>query len=166
MDSTPVASLVDTSSPVVSVQPMHDYQNYYSDYTAIVPVVIGGLPIASYTAKNKRLTSILRVSNFTAKDATNGDEKTVAESRRSRGLANSISYSVKLATIRDANGDLFKPNSYVYLEAPTAMVYTNTKFFIRTVSISFTGDEKSCILELVLPEAYNGNDVEVFPWDE
>ena len=165
VNSTSVASLRDDSSPVISVSPTHNDQEYFSDYTAVMPVIIG-LPVASYTAKNKRLSNILRVNNFTANDAKNGDEKTVAESRRSRGLANSISYQVELATIRDSSGDLFKPNTYVDLYAPTAMIYTETTFFIRSVDTILEGDKKTCRLDLVLPESYNGNEVGSFPWEE
>lgn len=166
IDAKSVAHLRDDASPVLAVTPMHDEQNYFSDYTVVVPVIIGGLPIASYTAKNKRLGNILRVENFDARDALNGEERQIAESRRARGLANSISYNVDLATIRDPDGNLYRPNTYVNLIAPTAMIYRDTKFFVRAVSIVMDGDKQTCQLDLVLPESFNGNDVEVFPWEE
>lgn len=166
IDSQSVAHLRDDSPPVVSVTPMHDNQNYFSDYTTIIPVMLDGLPVATYTAKNKRLQNVLRVDNYEANDAFNGEERMIAESRRARGLANSISYDVELATIRDPNGDLYKPNTYINLVAPTAMIYNDTKFFIRSVTMPLDGDKKTCTLDLVLPESFNGNDVEVFPWEE
>lgn len=166
VDGDSVAQLKDNQSPVTLVTPQHDNQNYFSDYTAIIPIMLDGLPVATYTAKNKRLQNVLRVENYEANDAFNGEEEQIAKSRRARGLANSIAYTVDLATIRDPSGALYKPNTYVNLLAPTAMVYRDTKLFIRSVTINMDGNSKTCQLDLVLPESFNGNDVEVFPWEE
>lgn len=165
INSPSVAQLSDGDAPVVSVTPMHDNQNYFSDYTAIIPIMLDGLPVATYTAKNKRLQNVLRVDNFEANDSHNGEEKQVAESRRARGLANSIAYNVELATVRDPNGALYRAGTFVNLQAINAMIYRDTKFFIRSVSMLLDGNRKTCMLDLVLPEAYNGEDVEVFPWE-
>lgn len=166
VDENSVAQLYDDASPVLSVTPTHDNQNYFSDYTAIIPIMIDGLPAATYTAKNKRLQNVLRVENYEANDAFNGEERQIAESRRARALANSISYQVSLATIRDPQGNLYTPNSYINLTAPTAMIYNDTKLFIRSVTLSLDGDSKTCTLDLVLPESFNGQDLERFPWED
>lgn len=166
VDEKSVAQLYDDAAPVLSVTPMHDEQNYFSDYTAIIPIMLDGLPVATYTAKNKRLQNVLRVENYEANDAFNGEERQIAESRRARGLANSIGYEVSLATIRDPQGKLYRPNSYVNLTAPTAMIYNDTKFFVRSVNLVLDGNSKTCTLDLVLPESFNGKDVERFPWEE
>ena len=80
-ESESVAFLRDDEPPLLSVVPSFSEQSYYSDYTAILPVIIRQNP-TSYTAKNRKLTNVLRVDNFMATDSFNGDEKTVAESRR------------------------------------------------------------------------------------
>lgn len=164
-ESESVAFLKDNQSPLLSIVPQFNEQNYYSDYTAILPVIIRQNP-TSYTAKNRKLTNALRVDNFMATDSFNGDEKTVAESRRARGLANSISYTCALSTLRDPQGDLYAVNTFVNIDAPTAMVYRDTKMFIKGVTMSLTPKERTCALELTLPEAYNGKEVEVLPWEE
>lgn len=163
-ESASVAYLKGNQAPVTSIVPRFNEQEYYSDYTAILPVIIRQNP-TSYTAKNRQLTSSLRVDNYMASDSFNGDEKTVAESRRSRGIANSIRYSCSLATIRDPSGNLYKINSYVNLEAPSAMIYSDTKLFVVGVEISLTPTSRTCLLELTLPEAYNGKEVEKLPWE-
>ena len=164
-ESESVAYLKDDQPPLLSVIPSFSEQKYYSDYTAILPVIIRQNP-TSYTAKNRKLTNSLRVDNYMATDAFNGDEKVVAESRRARGLANSISYTCQLATLRDPQGSLYSVNKFVNIEAPTAMIYRDTKLFIRGVTMSLTPSARTCALELTLPEAYNGQEVEVLPWEE
>ena len=164
-ESESVAFLKDNQPPLLSVIPQFSEQSYYSDYTAILPVIIRQNP-TSYTAKNRKLTNALRVDNYMATDSFNGDEKTVAESRRARGLANSISYTCQLATLRDPNNALYAVNTFVNIEAPNAMIYRDTKMFVRGVTMSLTPSARVCELELTLPEAYNGKEVEVLPWEE
>lgn len=164
-ESESVAYLKDDQPPLLSVVPSFSEQKYFSDYTAILPVIIRQNP-TSYTAKNRKLTNSLRVDNYMATDSFNGDEKTVAVSRRARGLANSIRYSCELATLRDPQGGLYAVNTFVNIQAPTAMVYRDTKMFVRGVTMSLTPNSRTCALELTLPEAYNGEDVEVLPWEE
>lgn len=164
-DSESVAHLRDDQSPVLKVTPKFNEQEYKSDYTAILPVIIRKNP-TSYTAKNRKLTNSLRVDNFTASDSFNGDEKVVAESRRARGLANSVSYTCALSTLRDPQGDLYTVNTYVSIEAFSAMVYRPTKMFIKGVTMSLTPSARSCSLDLALPESFNGKELEVFPWEE
>ena len=164
-ESESVAHLKDNQPPLLSVTPSFSEQSYYSDYTAILPVIIRQNP-TSYTAKNRKLTNALRVDNYMATDSFNGDEKTVAESRRARGLANSISYTCQLATLRTKKGVLYAVNTFVNIEAPNAMIYRDTKMFVRGVTMSLTASARVCELELTLPEAYNGKEVEVLPWEE
>lgn len=164
IDGEPVAQLKGDQPPVIRVAPSFNEQEYFSDYTAILPVIVRQTP-TQYTAKNKKLTSIMRIDNFIASDAKNGDEKTVAESRRSRGMANAISYFVELATIRDPQGELYRPNTNINLQALDAMIYNDTKFLIRGVSMNLSSRIKTCALDLVLPEAYNGKEVGVYPWE-
>lgn len=165
VDNSSVAHLKGNQPPVTAVSPQFNEQEYFSDYTAILPVIVRQTP-TQYTAKNKKLVSIMRIDNFIASDAKNGDEKVVAESRRSRGMANSISYFVDLATIRDPQGKLLKPNTSINLQADDAMIYHDTKFFIRGVTMSLSSRVKTCALDIVLPESYNGKEIEVYPWEE
>ena len=165
VDSPSVAHLKGNHPPVLSIVPTFNEQSYYSDYTAILPVIIRQNP-TSYTAKNRKLTNSLRVDNFMATDSFNGDKKTVAESRRARGIANSVSYTCELSTLRDPQGALYTVNSYVNVEAPDAMIYRDAKMFIKNVTMSLTPNARVCSLELTLPEAYNGKELEVFPWEE
>ena len=73
---------------------------------------------------------------------------------------------MELATIRDPDGLLYRANSNVNLQANDAMIYNDTKFFIRGVSMELSPASKTCSLDLVLPEAYNGKEVDKFPWED
>ena len=163
--SESVAHLKDDQPPMRGIVPQFSEQEYYSDYTAILPVIISQSP-TNYTAKNRKLTNSLRIDNFMATDSFNGDEKTVAESRRARGLANSVSYTCALSTLRDPQGALYTVNTYVNIEAPSAMVYRDTKMFVKGVTMSLTPKARVCSLDLTLPESFNGKELEVFPWEE
>ncbi|ANO58043.1 putative tail protein [Shewanella phage SFCi1] len=161
---TPVASLTEGVSPLMSVTPMFSAQDYYSHVTGIAPTVIG-LAGTQFTVKNARLANAVRPYTFDSQDMLDADVQRSVESKIGRMFANAVSYEVSLSTWRDPQGDLWKPNTLVTLLAEGAMVYSRSTFLIRSVTLNKTQTSESAVLNLVIPGSFAGKVPEVMPWD-
>ena len=161
----PVGTLSQGSSPVVSVVPSFDPQNYYSHVTGIDPVTVG-LEGSQFTVKNEKLTSVVRPITFKAPDTSGGSTKAAVEAKAGRMFGSAVSYSVGVSTWRDSNGNLWAPNTTVKLQAPGAMIYNPYEFLIRSVVFSKNTTSETATLTLVLPGAFSGQAPETLPWDE
>lgn len=161
----PVARLQQGVAPVLSVTPFFSPQEYYSHITGIEPVVVG-LAGSQFTVKNPRLLGVTRPLTFNAPDTLDADVKSAVEAKAGRMYGNMASYSVRVATWRDPNGNLWEPNTLIKLLAPDAMIYDEYEFIIR--SIEFTRDRatETATLNLVIPGSFSGKTPETLPWDE
>lgn len=162
---TPVARLQQGESPVMSVTPRFNPQQYHSHITGIEPV-IPGLEGSQYTVKNPRLAGVVRPLTFTATDTEGGDVTAAVEAKASRMFGSMASYSVQVATWRDRNGDLWAPDTTVALEAPDAMIYSEYNFIVRSVAFDRDGSSETATLDLVVPGSFSGQQPEQLPWEE
>lgn len=160
----PVARLSQGSPPILSVTPQFDPQKYYSHVTGLQPTSLGAGG-SKYTVKNSRLKGVIRPFTFNGDDTTSGDIKEATEAKAGYMLASSVAYSVTLATWRDPQGDLWKPNTTITLLAPNAMIYSEYEFIIRSVTLSKNENSEVAELELVLPGVFEGRIPEAMPWD-
>lgn len=161
----PVARLQQGSAPVLSVTPFFSPQEYYSHVTGIEPVIVG-LEGSQFTVKNPRLQGVTRPITFNAPDTLDADVKGAVEAKAGRMFGNMASYSVRVATWRDPNGQLWAPNTTVKLQAPGAMIYNEYEFVIRSVEFSRERAVESAILDLVIPGSFSGQTPGALPWDE
>jgi prophage tail gpP-like protein/phage tail protein X len=159
-----VAKLEQGKSPLLSVTPSFNPQEYYSHITGIEPVIIG-LEGAQYTVKNDRLSGVIRPLTFTVNDAEGGDTQAAVSAKMGRMFANMASYSARVATWRDHTGELWQPNTTIKLAAPDAMIYNEYAFLIRSVSFERQSNSTIATLGLVLPGAFSGEIPEALPWD-
>lgn len=161
---SPVARLQEGSAPVLSVTPFFSPQEYYSHITGIEPVIVG-LAGSQFTVKNPRLQGVVRPITFNAPDTLDADVKAAVEAKSGRMFGNMASYSVRVATWRDPQGELWAPNTTVTLLAPDAMVYSEYEFVIRSVEFSRESKVKTATLNLVIPGSFSGQIPEALPWD-
>lgn len=161
---SPVARLQEGSAPVLSVTPFFSPQEYYSHITGIEPVIVG-LAGSQFTVKNPRLQGVVRPITFNAPDTLDADVKAAVEAKSGRMFGNMASYSIRVATWRDPQGELWRPNTTVTLLAPDAMVYSEYEFVIRSVELEREGKVKTATLNLVIPGSFSGQVPEVLPWD-
>lgn len=159
----PVAQLRQGEPPLVAVTPVFSPQEYYSHVTGLEPVLVG-LQGSQFTVKNPRLPGVIRPLTFEVSDASSADVKAAVEAKAGRMFAGAASYSVTVATWRDAGGALWAPNSTVTLEAPDAMVYSAYSFIIRSVAFTRDRASESAALSLVMPGAFSGKIPEDLPW--
>lgn len=160
----PVATLTTGVSPLVSVQPQFNSQQYYSHITGMQPAFVG-LPGSQHTIVNSRLRGVVRPWTFIAPDTEGADTVAATEAKAGRMFASVVTYSIVLATWRDPSGALWAPNTTIVLLAPRAMVYTSFEFLVRAVSFSRSSGGESATLSLILPGTLSGEIPEVMPWD-
>lgn len=162
---TPVARLQQGSAPVMAVTPFFSPQEYYSHITGIEPVIVG-LAGSQFTVKNPRLQGVTRPITFNAPDTLDADVKAAVESKAGRMFGNMASYSVRVATWRDPQGNLWEPNTIVKLLAPEAMIYNEYTFVIRSVEFEREGRKETATLNLVIPGSFSGKVPESLPWED
>lgn len=159
-----VVTLVESASPVTSVTPNFSEQQYYSSVTGLEPVLVG-LGGSQYTARNPKLTGVVRPFTFSANDSEGGDTRQTVDAKIARMFGDMVSYDVTLNTWRTPGGDLWEPNTLVSLQAPRAMVYNPYTLLVRRVELSRNKDSQTALLNLVIPGAYNGTVPKVLPWE-
>jgi prophage tail gpP-like protein len=159
---SPVAKL--KGQPLVSVKAQFNPQDYFSEITGIAKATRkkkGG----KYTVKNDHISGVLRPFTFKPDDLERADIPGAARSKFGRMFGNMVSYTATLPTWRDPDGVLFEPNTTIKITAPDAMIYRETEFLIREVTLKQTADSKTAELGLSLPGAFSGEAPSVFPWE-
>lgn len=161
----PVARLRENAQPVVSVSNAFDPQRYFSKLTGFSLTKRGKVGSA-YTAQNPFLSNVLRPKTFKVADTEDGDTPAATQAKMGRMFANACPFSAEVATWRDPQGAMWRPNTSVVLHAPDAMVYRETEFIVRSVSLHQDANKSTAALDLVLPGAFSGEIPEVLPWAE
>ena len=108
--------------------------------------------------------NVKRTHTFKAKDSKDGNLKTAVESKLGLMFANAVSYKVDVSTWRDANGDIWRPNTTVLIKDETAMIYEETEMLVKSVELKKDKNSESATLELVLRGSYSGQIPERLPW--
>jgi len=160
----PVARLQEGSSPVLSVSPFFNPQQYYSHITGIEPAIVG-LPGSQFTVKNPNLEGIVRPLAFNTPDTLDADLNAAVSAKVGRMFGNMAGYAVRVATWRDPQGTLWAPNTTLTLLAPGAMIYNEFEFVIRSIQFERAAKTNTAVLDLVIPGAFSGQVPEALPWD-
>jgi prophage tail gpP-like protein len=160
-DGSPVATLVEGNSPLISIKPTFNQQEYYSSITGIQPTQLGFLGGDKYTANNELLDSSFRPLNFKANDTEDGTLKDAVDAKLSRMFGQVASYTCDVVDWRDKSGKLWEPNTIIQVQAPSAMIYSQYNFLISRVN----GPKiKKTTLTLSLPGSYSGKIPAKLPW--
>jgi prophage tail gpP-like protein len=162
--SKPVAFLVQGVSPLLSVQPFFNPQDYYSHVTGIEPVVLG-FAGSQFTVKNPHTLGVIRPFVFGVDDTLGGDIKQAVEAKAGRMFGNLASFTAKVIGWRDPQGELWAPGSTINLHAPDASVYSPYDFLVRSVELEQNKNEKTAMINLTLPGSFAGILPEALPWD-
>jgi len=161
----PVANLIQGQSPLLSVTPLFNPQQYYSHITGIEPAITG-LKGSKFTVKNERLKGSIRPLSFNVSDTNGGDTKEAVESKMGRMFGSMASYSISVSSWRDPQGNLWEPSTTLKLEAKDAMIYSSYEFEIRSVDFLEDRSTQTATLNLIIPNSFSGKIPEVLPWDE
>lgn len=160
----PDAVLAQGHSPVISIAPELDPQQYYSHITGREPVFLG-LGGETYTEKNDRLEGVLRPFTFEASDTSGATLQEATEAFAGRMFVNAAKYQVEVATWRRPDGEVWAAGDFVQLHAPDAMVYEPYLFLIREVTLARNEFATTASLQLIIPGSFRGEVPEKLPWD-
>jgi prophage tail gpP-like protein len=160
----PVARL--EGQPLVRVAPSFDPSNWFSTITGRASRKAG-----AGGSRYSEFNPLYRASHprpFTLRldDTESADVPRAAKAAIGRMVASCASYSIEdLPSWRDPKGALWAPNTTVTLLAPEAMIYTETEFLIRTVTLRQSPESETASLLLVLPGTFGGALPSRLPWD-
>jgi prophage tail gpP-like protein len=161
---SPVAYLQEGLSPLVSVSVKFNSQEWYSDVIGARAVKFSSSGSETFPVHNPFLDGVFRPYYFRVKDV-DGPVDVATRSKFARMLANVATYSCEVNTWRDASGNLFKPNTLIDIEAPSAMVYSRYRFLISQVDLKQTANNKSSVLKLSFVGSYTGTSTpRSLPW--
>jgi prophage tail gpP-like protein len=160
-------SFVEGKSPLISIKPKFDAQNFYSHITGFGKTD-AEYPSLSYTFENKYLINkgIIRHNSLTIEDSeTSSDLENAVRAHAGRMFADCVNYELLCENHVNENNEVFKKGMAVCVSAPSAMITKETNFIARNVKLSRTTEGKTATLTLVLPGAYTGEVQEVLPWE-
>lgn len=160
----PVAKFVQWRQPATTIKASFKPQEFYSEITGLKGAN-AGRGGAMWTERNPFLSGVTRPKAFTVEDADKGDVGGATLAELARMLGNAVTVTVDVPTWRDASGALWTPNALVTVEAPGCMIYSETDFVIREVTLKRSADSVTASLELALPGAFSGEMPERMPWD-
>jgi prophage tail gpP-like protein len=165
--TTPVATFRQGESPLINVVPQLNGQRYYSEVTGVKPVKVGSKEDMKFTVKNRFLTGIHRPYIFEVPDVVGGDIQPAVFAKGSRMFADSVSYTIDVATWRTPDDKfLFSPNMVVRLKAPGVMINNEYTFIVREVDLDMEKNRETATMRLIMPGAYEGEPPDKLPWDE
>ena len=162
-NGNPVARFIEGQPPLMAVAASFSPQAYFSEITgqARARAGRGG---SGFTVQNEQLADVIRPHTFTLEDTDDADAPTATEAKLGRMFGNVLSVVLELPTWRDSTGTLWSPDTTVMLEAPGAMIYRETEFLIRSVTLRQDAAKLSSALQIVLPGAFSGEQPEELPW--
>jgi prophage tail gpP-like protein len=164
VDSPPVQNLEEGVSPLLSVTPQFNAQVYYSHVTAITPGKIGAARGKRYSEVNPHLQGVVRPYVYQAEDTYGADSVVAAKAKLGRMFGNAMQWVVAVAGWTMQNGAVWLPNTTINLLAPSAYIYTQSRFLVRRVEQRSAADSETTRLTVVLPGSYSGEIPEVLPW--
>ena len=159
----PVAVLEQGKTPLITVVPSFNAQRYYSHVTGIKSVRPGSRG-TQYTVANPHIGPVLRPLVFDVPDSKDADTQIATEAKIARMFANAVQYRVQVDTWRDPEGNLWKPNTTIIVQAPDARIDSFYEFLIRSVELNKNPNAETATLMLTLPGAFSGEVPEFMPW--
>lgn len=155
-------SLKEGKLPFLGGAPNYAAQQYFSSITGLAPTT-SSKNADDFTAENPFLEDI-RPNVFKITDAVSADVQSTVNSKIGRMFASAIPVPVTVYGWKVPDGDLWKPNMKIKLQSDGMMIYNETEFLIRSVSLSRATSDQAT-LNLVLPEAFEGKIPESLPWE-
>jgi len=150
-------------TPLTSIEPSFDPQNYYSSITALIPGMFGR-DFESVTIKNPFFDSDSRPFVYSEnEDLDDADIKQAVNWKMGLMFGDAIKYVIDCQGLRNQYDEIWKPNMFVNVFAPSVMIYRETRFLIKSVELERSTGNKSK-LSVVLPESYSGKIPEKLPW--
>lgn len=159
----PVASLEEGQTFALNYQAKFDGRKRYASYKAVASTPKKKRGKATTGTANDNLVPLTRFLTFTANDTTEGNIQIAADWRRSKQVAESLSIPIIVSSWYDPKGNLWRENTLVSVTSPTLGIPDGYIFLIRSVEYLFEADGISATLNVVPPQVYTGEPLEI-PW--
>lgn len=162
--TTPRMTLNEGNQPLLNVYTKIESQQIYSAITGIAPATEnenGG----QSTLKNPFLNNKLRALTFNVNDVANSDLKNSVSAKLGRMFGYNISYTADMVGWRDSSNKLIEPNTTLALKSPSAMIYNEYNFIIRSVTYRKNTNSEYVSIDLMLEGAFAGEVPKRLPWD-
>lgn len=110
---------------------------------------------------------ITRAHFFKIQDADNEDAPAVMAATIGKMFGDTAQWNLpEVPSWRDPNGALWECNTMITLHAPQLMIYTQTDFLIRSITLHATPNTRTADLGLVMPGVFSGITPTKWPFDE
>lgn len=104
-----------------------------------------------------------RFKTIVANDATEGNIQSVADWQRSKQLAEALKFAFPVNKWYAPDGSLWRENTIVTVKSKTVFTPDGFDYLIRQVEYIFSEEGATAVLDLVPPQVYTEEPVEV-PW--
>ena len=162
-DSKPVATLIEGQGPVRSVTATADITKRFQKY--MVVGAFEGNPEATAEVSDPEVFGLAKRGRKIAplnQQSTDMDQ--AARFLRSTALIDSYTASCEVEGWH-YNGNLWQPGTIITLKAPGARINNPSRFMIKNVTLQLDESGGQITgLDLAIPEAYDGTEPEVLPW--
>ena len=150
-------------STTLAIVPNYNAEALFTSYRGYVPESASAAdPAEDLSLKGIKQPGIIqRLHSIVAPEASNINIEDAVKGERGRSYAEWFPVSVDAVGWRDRNGNLYQPNTLVTAKAPKVMLYNDITLFVRSVTLSKSENRKAARLELVLPQAFSGEQVEI-----
>jgi prophage tail gpP-like protein len=159
-------SIIAGEWPWISSGASYDGQNMFSDITAIGTNNKKGAG-GSSTVNNPALSSasIPRHQVFKASDIAQGGLKDAANATLGRMLADSVKVSLSCVGWHRPDDKLWKDNQKIVFVSARDLLIEEDEYITRNVTLKKNPSSATVDIDLVFPEAYNGQIKSSFPWE-
>jgi len=157
-----VTTLKQGHTPLISVDPDINPQEFYSEITCLSPAAF--LKEAeSVTIKNPLVSISRPLVYIDDQELSGSDLQDAVKWKMGRMIANAIKYNISVQGLRNDRGEIWDRNTYINLTAPDAYCNNETTFLIDNLTLA-KSDSDITTMQLVLPEARLGGIPERLPW--
>lgn len=151
-----VDSIIEGQPGPLSLSSSADGRKRYSSYR------ITGKTISKQPVSKTVTDPFVSIPRYYCKNMERVSSGTVSDTvgwERSKAIADALSISVPMDRWTSKNGQLWKDNSYVYLESDSLDI-SGTNLLIRRVKFEYSASGKTATLDLVPKQVFLGGDIE------
>ena len=134
-----------------------DEQQLFDNVTGLGASLLGRKPEA-FTVKIPILGGLKRSYVYKVEEATGAELQKAVRLKAGRLLAGAFSVTATVSGWRNHQKNVWKPDDFVEIYAPSVFFQRETKMMIRT--------GQSATLGLIFPEIYSGKLLQQLPWGD
>lgn len=167
-EETPVSTITESDPRFVQCTPNFNDQGFYSDITGIIPETeTSESQQYTVTVPYLKRKGVFRPITKTLEDTDSSSIQDATRAMAGRMLGMAANYTLTLRGIKRDADNRWIVNTQINLHIPSAAIYRETTFLIKSLTIPRKAEESDVIhLNIVLPGSYTGVIPEVFPWEE